>query len=708
MFSQCLTNNLKTMTTKFASLITLGAIASMIFTIFATVAFLLDYVNVQFLIAFTIAINVIMWLVSPIINDWMFKIFYKIKFYKQEEFQNLYPELADFIHKTCLNNNIKFPKIGIINDDNPTAFTYGSLPSNARIVFSKGIFTYLDPNEVEAIAAHEIGHIVHYDFIVMTVASTMVQILYEIYFIFYKKNNSGNRKDNNIFAVIGIISYVFYVIAGYILLFLSRSREYYADEFSANTTRRPNDLSSALIKIAYGMVAKKSDGSTNRLMESTRSLGAMDPHLSKGVGVVSEISGNNSHQIGRVMAFDFVSPWAVILELSSTHPLTGKRIRKMDVLAQKMGQEKLYDIKKVINDMVIDRSRLYSGFYKGVVIYYLPHIAVFLGLLLNYFLYNPVYIFVFLGLGMIGKALYRFPNSPAENVSLLDLMMDIYASPIRGKKVAVEGRVIGRGEAGAYFSEDLMFEDNTGIIYLDYSSKIGFVGNLFFALSKIKRILGKSVSAEGWFFRGNSQMISLKNLRTDSLEVKSYPKLWSLLSGIALAVGGFFLFGVSEEVSGIFIFLVGLVVLIVLAAYSLRKWLSLKALKGKSFTEIAEGLEIDQNVKEEIENNENVVLYFLSDKLLFKSGFGEKISKKRSDKNKQKINSLFEELKSKYNLTVIVLDPANNVGLSQELKLPIDSKINPNVVFLKNGTIKRIATGYQKSRSFLKKFNPGR
>ena len=696
------------MTTKFASLITLGAIASMIFTVFATVAFLLDYVNVQFLIGFTIAINIVMWLISPIINDWMFKIFYKIKFYKQEEFRSLYPELADFIHKTCLNNNIKFPKIGIIDDDNPTAFTYGSLPSNARIVFSKGIFTYLNQNEVEAIAAHEIGHIVHYDFIVMTVASTMVQILYELYFIFYKKNNSGGRKDNDIFSIIGIISYVFYVIAGYILLFLSRSREYYADEFSANTTRRPNDLSSALIKIAYGMVAKKSDGSTNRLMESTRSLGAMDPHLSKGVGVVSEISGNNSHQIGQVMAFDFVSPWAIILELSSTHPLTGKRIRRMDVMAQKMGQEKLYDIKKVINDMVIDRSRLYSGFYKGVVIYYLPYIMVFLGLLLNYFLYNPVYIFVFLGLGMIGKALYRFPNSSAKEVSLLDLMMDIYASPVRGKKVAVKGKVIGKGQAGAYFSEDLMFEDNTGIIYLDYSSKIGFIGNLFFALRKIKRIMGKNVSADGWFFRGNSQMISLKNLRTDSLEIKSYPKLWSILSGIVLAVGGFFLFGVSEEISGIFISFIGFVALIAIAVYSFRKSLALKALKKKSFAEVAEGLEIDQSIKEKIKNNENVILYFLSDKLFFKSSFGEKTSKKKSEKNKQKISSLLEELKSKYSLEVIVLDPADNIALSQDLKLPIDSKINPNVVFLKNGMIKRIVTGYQKSRSFLKKFNPGR
>ena len=136
--------------------------------------------------------------------------------------------------------------------------------------------------------------------------------------------------------------------------------------------------------------------------------------------------------------------------------------------------------------------------------------------------------------------------------------------------------------------------------------------------------------------------------------------------------------------------------------------MNLKALKGKSFAEVTEGYDIDQNLKEEIENNENVILYFLSDKLPFKSNFGEKTSEKKSEKNKQKISSLLEELKSKYSLEVIILDPADNVALSQELKLPLDSKINPNVVFIKNGTIKRIATGYQKSRSFLKKVNPGK
>lgn len=696
------------MTTKFASLITLGIIASMVFTVLATIAFVLGYINAPVLIISTIIINVVMWLISPLINDLIFRIFYKIKFYKKEEFQSLYPELFIFIDKVCQDNKIKFPKIGLIDDDNPTAFTYGSLPSNARIVFSKGIFTYLNPNEVEAIVAHEIGHIVHYDFVVMTVASTMVQILYEIYFIFYRRNAAKGGNKKNLFAVIGIISYIFYLIANYVLLFLSRTREYYADEFSANTTKRPNDLSAALIKIAYGMVTKKSDKSTKRLLESTRSLGIMDPRLSKGVGVVSEISGHDSGQIGQVMAFDFVSPWAFVLELSSTHPLTGKRIRRMDVMAEKMGQEKLYNIKDVINKMEIDKSRLYSGFYTGIVIYYLPYIAVFIGLFLSYFLENSVYIFILLGLGIIGKALYKFPSASSQKTDLLDLMTDIYASPIRGRKVAIKGKIVGRGEAGAYFSEDLMFEDNTGIIYIDYNSKFGPIGNLFFALSKIGRILGKDVSAQGWFFRGNSQMISLDSMEAGSERIKSYPKLWAILGGIVIAVAGFFLLAASAEASGMFILIVGGIAVVGYVVFMLYRQMSLRAIKNKSFMEIAERAETNSDIIEKVKSNENVILYFLNEQILFKSGMGENTTKKKTDQYKQKINSLFEELKSKYDLTIITLNPTDNIGLGQELKLPLDLKINPNIIFVKNGIIRSVPTGYKECRKFLKKFKPSK
>lgn len=528
------------MNTKIASLLTLGMLGTMVFAILATIAFSFGMMDVPTLLILTVVINLFSWLLSPIINDFFYRILYKIKFYREEEFKVLNPELAQYIGEVCGKNNLKFPKIGMINDDNPTAFTYGSLSSNARLVFSQGIFTYLNPDEVEAVVAHEIGHVVHYDFLVMTIANTLVQILYELYVVSTEsKNKGGNGRGNNPLALIGMISYVFYIIATYVLLLLSRQREYYADEFSAKTTGRPNSLSSALIKIAYGMVTLSSDVKSKKLLESTRALGIMDPHSAKGVGMVSQVSGAASGQIGQVLAYDFVSPWATILEFGSTHPLTGKRIQRMDELAQSLGQEQSYDICGVINGMQIDKKKLYRGFYLGAPIFLLPNMGVLAGLVLFLLTGSIGFILIFLGLGQIIKTLYRFSGGSFQDATLLDLMSDIYASPARGKRVALQGAVIGRGEAGAYLSEDLMFQDKTGLIYLDYSSKWGSLGNMFFALKKVMKIIGQDARAEGWFFRGNYQMISLQTIRTSAETIKSHPALWSILGGLALIVLGF-------------------------------------------------------------------------------------------------------------------------------------------------------------------------
>jgi len=532
------------MTTKLASLLTLGMLGMMVFSVVLIVAYYFGVIDISAVLALTIIINVFFWLFAPTINDFIYRFLYKIKFYKKNEFADLSPELYVFISRVCEGNSIKFPKkIGIIEDDNPTAFTYGSLPSNARLVFSKGIFTYLNKEEVEAVVAHEMGHIVHYDFLVMTIANTMVQLLYEIYY-FLTNSRSKNNNDNNKspLALIGLISYIFYIIGTYALLFLSRKREYYADEFSARTTGRPNDLSTALIKIAYGMVTLSSDKKSRRLLESTRSIGIMDSHSAKGVGVVSQISGQDSGQIGKVLAYDFVNPWATIMEFGSTHPLTGKRIQKLDNMSEEMGQKKSYDIRTIINNLTIDRRRLYSGFYVGAIIHFLPNLAIVAGLIFMVTFGGISFLLIFFGLALIIKTLYKFSNSSSEQTTLLDLMTDIYASPIKGKRVALEGKIIGRGDAGAYLAEDMMFQDSTGLIYLDYTSQYGTFGNWFFALKKVMKLINQEISIDGWFFRGNYQMISVGRIKTVSETIKSHPKLWSVLIGFVLMFLGVLIF----------------------------------------------------------------------------------------------------------------------------------------------------------------------
>ena len=117
------------------------------------------------LILIAIIILVVQYLIAPFFTDLSMKWFYKARFDCQP------PEyLVNFINSVCAQNNMKYPKIGYIDDGAPNAFTYGRTKNDARIVLTRGIFDLLTPEEVKAVVAHEIGHAVHYDMAVMTMA----------------------------------------------------------------------------------------------------------------------------------------------------------------------------------------------------------------------------------------------------------------------------------------------------------------------------------------------------------------------------------------------------------------------------------------------------------------------------------------------------------------------------------------------------------
>jgi Zn-dependent protease with chaperone function len=242
-----------------------------------------------------------------------------------KDLKEICPTSADFIIKTCEKYKFPIPKLGVIPDKNPNAFTYGSGRWNGRIIVTQGIFEYLDENERASVYAHELGHIKNRDFIVMTVASVLLQLLYEMYIVGRLATISrggGRKKSSGILFFVMIASYLFYWIGQYIVLYLSRIREYYADEFSAKETN-PNYFSSALIKISYGILANPDDV---RLVNSTKYIGITNFNLSKSIGLVYYNCKNikNFKPLARALLYDIKNPWAFVSELTSTYPLTGK------------------------------------------------------------------------------------------------------------------------------------------------------------------------------------------------------------------------------------------------------------------------------------------------------------------------------------------------------------------------------------------------
>jgi Zn-dependent protease with chaperone function len=501
-------------------------------------------------IILTIGFNLGMFLISPWIMDIVQGWLYGVDWVSLTQIERSSPESAVVIRRVCAKYKIPEPKLGLIRDQNPTAFTYGSFPATARLVVSEGLFTYLTDEEVATVYAHELGHIVHWDFAVMTLASTLVQITYLI----YSSINDNIKGDNN-FAKglrnIGFMAYVFYRAGTYLLLFLSRVREYYADHFAAEVTGNPNALSRALVKIAYGIVEvaelEFSQGSRkpSRLLEGTRALGIYDAKSAPSTATAYRIS-SDTEQLGKVFLWDIFNPWAWWMEWGSTHPLTGKRVRALTTYAEQLGLDTEFNMGKIIaQGNTLDRKRLYQGFGLDILLMNAPFIGFLAGLAISFTAWgldsHRVFtiplgsIILGVGLGILIKTAVMFPSLKrgAPPTTVLKAMSNPYASPLRGIPLELEGKIIGRGDAGNVFGSDMKFQDPTGLIFLKYASRFGALGNFFFGAGKVDQLIGQESRAIGWFRRGVAPWVDLAAIHTQRGEhVTSHHPFWGNVLGV--------------------------------------------------------------------------------------------------------------------------------------------------------------------------------
>ncbi|WP_199247825.1 zinc metalloprotease HtpX [[Phormidium] sp. ETS-05] len=536
-----------------ASGVTMTLIFGMVLVLCLAVTLIIDSANpaqgLAIALGVTLLFNTAAFFISPWIMDLTQQWLYHTRWVDMTELESRSPETAAVIARVCSEKQFQPPRLGIIDDQNPTAFTYGSLPNTARLVVSEGLFTYLDDDEIATVYAHELGHIVHWDFAVMTVASTLVQITYLIYTFARRLGRSGGEKAKDAAQTIALVAYIFYIIGTYMLLYLSRTREYFADHFAAETTGNPNALSRALVKIAYGLVEEgKRSKEPSVMMEGTRALGIYDHKAATSTGTAYRIAAA-PEQIGRVFSWDLFNPWAWWMELNSTHPLTGKRVRALSTYAEQLGLDVEFDMARTVREgNQLNKGKLYGNFILDLGLYSAPSIGFFAGLVMGVFLSAAgsslgfiAFPLIGLGIGILIKTLVSYPNygnAPATDV--LTLMSDPYASPLRGKPAQLQGDLIGRGDAGYAFGSDLQMQDRTGLMFLHYCSRFGPIGNFLFGMKKAKSLIGMQVHTVGWFRRGIAPWMDLIELRSDSgTVVNSYHRFWSFL-----VAGGLTLLGV--------------------------------------------------------------------------------------------------------------------------------------------------------------------
>jgi Zn-dependent protease with chaperone function len=472
------------------------------------------------------------------------------------------PHIANFILALQKDHKFNFKKIGIIEDDNPNAFTYGHFRKNARLVLSRGIFTYLTNEEQQAVVAHEIGHVVHRDFIWMTVASAIPVIAYTFYAGLrfnasaMSRSKSGNKNSGQVAAgmyAVAIGAWLVYFISGYMVLLLSRIREYYADRFAGEVTGKPEDLSSALVKIAYGMIVADANMATEMaegrasskakwqtsFTKGIRSMGIFDVKSAKAMSMTIQGRGKKIDPTAVALAasWDLSHPWAKFMELQSTHPLPAKRLKALDKQVVFMGREPSYpDLGKIKPP-----ESLWDEFLIELFLEMALPFLIFLFPLLTagvavYLSNGSVNMFVGAGIGLVFISLlwyYRktvkYPklNEKQKIVDVTYPLMDMTkngyyeASPVRGKAVAVEGIVIGRGTPGYFLSEDFVVQDNTGIVRVDYSPILGFM-SWFFALFRVPKLMGQKVTVYGWYHRSPTPNIKVWRVFSEDRHFKNH------------------------------------------------------------------------------------------------------------------------------------------------------------------------------------------
>jgi len=163
------------------------------------------------------------------------------------------PGLHAMIERLCIQADLPKPKIAVADTEVPNAFAMGRSQKSATVCATTGIMKALSPAELEGVMAHELTHVKNRDVLIMTLASffaSVAAMILQFSFFF----GGGDDDDGAPAAlVIFLVSLLVYVISFFLMLALSRYREFAADRGAAIITGRPSALSAALVRISDRM-----------------------------------------------------------------------------------------------------------------------------------------------------------------------------------------------------------------------------------------------------------------------------------------------------------------------------------------------------------------------------------------------------------------------------------------------------------------------
>jgi len=207
-------------------------------------------------------------------------------------------ELYEIVERLTHRANLPMPALYIIPDKQPNAFATGRNYENAAVAVTEGLLELLTKEEVEAVVAHELSHIKHYDMLIGTVTATIAGAIAMLaqFGLFF----GGGRDRPNILITIALMI-IMPMAATVIQMTVSRNREFMADAGAAAMTGHPEWLQSGLAKLdnyARGISMHDADPQTAHMF------------------IINPFTGRD----------------VSLKQLFSTHPSTEQRIERLEAL----------------------------------------------------------------------------------------------------------------------------------------------------------------------------------------------------------------------------------------------------------------------------------------------------------------------------------------------------------------------------------------
>ena len=217
------------------------------------------------------------------------------------------------------------PRVWLVPDDAPNAFATGVKPTESHIAVTEGAISTLSREELQAVVAHEMGHIVNYDVRLMTLLTALVGMIAIVHSSTFRVmrlgggrrgSRSSRGKDGGagilvvVLLVVWIISWAIApLVTRFVAMKVGRSSEFLADAMSAQFTRNPGALASALEKIGSSTVKPRA------IPKSSAQLCIADPFHSQW-----------DEREGR------------FADLMATHPPLRERVKRLRAMAYQGGE----------------------------------------------------------------------------------------------------------------------------------------------------------------------------------------------------------------------------------------------------------------------------------------------------------------------------------------------------------------------------------